>query len=222
MNKFRARTGLRTTASLVASLGLMTVLAMPALANHEDDFQLVAVATGEGTECGDFDFAFKLDSIDQLNAGIFTASDKEHTVWIQIELFESEEGEVNDFVILDADPTIDDTNVKQPNEGGGISHITFCFDTVTATPTPEVTPTPEESASAATPTPTPTPEESDSAATPTARENELGGNPSPAPSGGTLPNTALMAGESVNAIVLTLVLIGSLAALASLRLARQR
>jgi len=36
MNKFRARTGLRTTASLVASLGLMTVLAMPALANHPD------------------------------------------------------------------------------------------------------------------------------------------------------------------------------------------
>jgi len=31
-----------------------------------------------------------------------------------------------------------------------------------------------------------------------------------------------MAGESVNAIVLSLVLIGSLAALASLRLARQR
>jgi hypothetical protein len=84
----------------------------------------------------------------------------------------------------------------------------------TPTPTPVATPveTPVE-------TPVATP-----VATPvvTPAEGELGGTPTPAPQGGSVPNTAMGQFSQLPATVLSLVLIGALAAMVYVRLARQR
>ena len=57
----------------------------------------------------------------------------------------------------------------------------------------------------------------------TPNEGELGGNPpAPAPQGGSVPDTAMGQSNQVPATVLSLVLIGVLAAMVSVRLARQR
>ena len=107
--------------------------------------------------------------------------------------------------------------VPQAGDGNGISHISFCYDadeeTPTPTPTPEVTATPEESELAETPTPAPTE---------TPREEELGGTPTPAPAGGSVPDTAMGDFGQLPATVLSLVLIGALAAMVYVRLARER
>ena len=215
------RRTVRGLAGLVAVTGLVFALAVPALASHEDDFTLVSVGTGEGDECEGYDAGFKLDNMDQMSAGVYTASDANHTVWIEIELFESDEGEVNDFEILDADPAIANIVAKQPNPGGGISHLTFCYeDEPSATPTP--TPTPVEETPTPSPTPLgeePTPTPVDEEPTPTIREGTQGGTP--APSGGTVPNTATsQPWTGVPASVLGLLLLASLGALVYVRLAQ--
>ena len=89
--------------------------------------------------------------------------------------------------------------------------------TPTPTPTPEVTPTatPTGEVDAGTPTPTPT-------ATATERGDVEGGNPTATP-GSNLPDTATsFDGGAVPAVVLSLLLIGSLAAMAYVRVARER
>ncbi len=114
------------------------------LANDATDLTLVDVTT-ECQEAG-FDFGFKLDGIDMLTEGTFTASDENHEFLLTIELIDTDDdGEVDDFNVISATPTPDGEIVKQPNVGGGISHITFCFDDepdATPTPTPDATPTP--------------------------------------------------------------------------------
>jgi hypothetical protein len=217
MGATTTRRTVRGLAGLVAVTGLVFALAVPAFANHETDLTLVAAGTGAGDECEGFDFGFKLDNIDQLSAGEYTASDAAHTVRIEIELFESGEGEVNDFDILNAEPAIANIVVKQPNEGGGISHLTFCYnDEPEPTPTPvdeEPTPTPlgEE--------PTPTPLGEEPTPTATVREGTQGGTP--APTGGTVPNTATsQPWTGVPASVLGLLLLASLGALVYVRLAQ--
>jgi hypothetical protein len=97
----------------------------------------------------------------------------------------------------------------------GISHVSFCFGT---TPGASSTPTPSESEEPSqTEEPTPTPSESEEpSATPTPtqtpREDVAGGNPTPTPGGGTLPDTAVApAGSPVAAIVLGLGLLAGLA-----------
>jgi hypothetical protein len=112
--------------------------------------------------------------------------------------------------------SLGDTDLgPQDGQGNGISHISFCYDadeeTPTPTPTPEITPTPtpESSEEAGTPTPTATP-----------REDTQGGNPTP--TAAPLPNTAMGSAGTVPALALSLMLIGSLAAMAYLRVARQR
>jgi hypothetical protein len=110
------------------------------LADHEADLTLVA-ANSECQEEG-FDFGFKLDDIDQLQPGTYTASDANHTVSLEIELIDTagdDEDEIDDFNIISITPEPDGTLVKQPNAGGGISHITFCFDTPTTTTTTTTT-----------------------------------------------------------------------------------
>jgi hypothetical protein len=90
-----------------------------------------------------------------------------------------------------------------------ISHIIVCTeeeDDEEETPTPTPTPT-------LSPTPTPSP-------SPTVREDTQGGNPTP--SGGTLPDTAIGQFDQIPATVLSLVLIGAMAAMVYVRLARQR
>jgi hypothetical protein len=145
------RTSLLVLVSIVAILLSAMAMVHPLVgavqASHEDDLELVAPGANSA-ECEGYDYGWKLDNMDQLSAGVYTASDENHTVWIEIELFENGGNEVNDYTILDSDPAISDIFVKQPNEGGGISHLTFCYDTE-ATPTPTPTPTPM-------PTPTPT------------------------------------------------------------------
>jgi hypothetical protein len=112
------------------ALSLLWVMS-PVLASHETDLELVAINMENSDECDGFDFAFKLDDVQDLTAGEYTASDADHTVFIEIELIDTDppDGEIDDFTILDADPPIADIEVKQPNEGGGISHLTFCYET---------------------------------------------------------------------------------------------
>jgi hypothetical protein len=204
----------------MAALGLVAALSMPALASHETDLELVA-PSDQTDECAGFDFGWKLDNIDQLTEGVYTASDANHTVFIEIELIG--DPEVTDFVILDADPAIDDIFVKQPNEGGGISHLTFCYN-VQESEAPSEAPESEAPASEAPPSQPAESEAPASEAPPSEseREGELGGTPTPAPSGD-LPDTAF-GGDfgQMPATVLSLVLIGALAAMVYVRLARQR
>ena len=87
--------------------------------------------------------------------------------------------------------------------------------TPSPTPTPTPTPTPSESVAIETATPTPTPSASE-------RGGVEGGNPTPAPSSGELPDTAMGAFGQVPATVLSLVLLGALASMVYVRLARQR
>jgi hypothetical protein len=103
---------------------------------------------------------------------------------------------------------VDDEDCKE------ISHVDFRVATA-PTPTPTPTPTPFE------PTPTPTATEGG---------GQLGGNPTATPRGAVLggnpvPNTAMEQGASspaLPALSLSLLLIGSLALMAYLRLARDR
>jgi hypothetical protein len=232
----------RGLAGLAVAASLAIALAVPAFASHEDDLELVAAGTGAGDECEGYDFAFKLDNMDQLSAGVYTASDENHTVWIEIELFESE-NEVNDYEILDADPAIDKIVAKQPNPGGGISHLTFCYDedlpeesipeesipeeSIPEESIPEES-IPEESIPEESIPEESIPEESQPEGTPlgeqptpaeSEREGTLGGTP--APSGGTVPNTAAQPWTGVPASVLGLVLLASLGALVYVRLAQE-
>ena len=211
MGATTTRRTVRGLAGLVAVTGLVFALAVPAFASHETDLTLVDPGANS-TECEGYDFGFKLDNIDQLSEGVYTASDANHTVWIEIELIG--DPEVNDFEILDANPAIDDIFVKQPNEGGGISHLTFCYndeEEPTPTPTPTSTPLGEE--------PTPTPLGEEPTPTATVREGTQGGTP--APTGGTVPNTATsQPWTGVPASVLGLLLLASLGALVYIRLAQ--
>jgi Prealbumin-like fold domain len=79
------------------------------------------------------------------------------------------------------------------------------------TPTLSASPTPRESELGGTPTPSPSP-----------RESELGGNPTPTPAD-EVPDTATTGlANQVPALVLSLVLVGSLATLFSVRVAGRR
>jgi hypothetical protein len=223
----RARKGPRTILGLLAALGLVAALSMPALASHDTDLELVDEGA-QSNECAEFDFGFKLDNIDELSEGVYTASDEKHTVWIEIELIG--DPEVNDYEILDADPAIDGTFVKQPVEGGGISHLTFCYNVQESEAPPSEAPPsePAESTPASEAPPSEpveeseAPAESEAAPAESAREGELGGTPTPAPRGD-LPDTAF-GGDfgQMPATVLSLVLIAALAAMVYVRLARQR
>ena len=93
---------------------------------------------------------------------------------------------------------------EQAGLNPGVSHY-VTYGMATATPTPT------EGEAGGNPTPTPS-------ATP--NEGELGGNPTATPA--PLPNTAMVDGAAVPAVLLSLLLIGSLGAMAYLRLARQR
>lgn len=68
----------------------------------------------------------------------------------------------------------------------------------------------------------PPPDDGESGATPPQNEGELGGTPTMAPQSGSIPDTAMGQFDQVPATVLSLVLIGALAAMVYVRLARQR
>ena len=99
-----------------------------------------------------------------------------------------------EWVITEADGTTE--------LGSGTLDVDDCGITVNPPP-------PDEGESGETPAPTP-------------NEGELGGTPTPAPQGGSVPDTAMGQVDQVPATVLSLVLIGALAAMVYVRLARQR
>jgi hypothetical protein len=105
-----------------------------------------------------------------------------------------------------------DTGLVSPGDGGnGISHISFCYDA----DAPESEAPPSEVAESEVPASQPAPSESE-------REGELGGTPTPAPSAGEIPDTAMGDFGQTPATVLSLVLIAALAGMVYVRLARQR
>jgi hypothetical protein len=105
---------------------------------------------------------------------------------------------------------VDDEDCKE------ISHVDFGAAAPTPTPTPSPTPspTPTGGEQGGTPTPTPT-----ATATATPGGGVAGGNPTPTPA--PVPNTAMTVQGSTAALALAAILIGSLLAMAYVRLARQ-
>jgi hypothetical protein len=223
VNRPQARSGLRTIIGLVAALGLVGALAMPAFAVED-----WATVTGyaEGTSDNNHPETWG-DNCD--DAGVQGGD-----TWVLPELAEGmvyslvvvktgSEASVPGFVnTLFANPSAGQTVWADSDGSGdfsegdkGISHIILCTE--------------EEAEEEATPTPTPTEEPTEAPTeepteAPTAPVNEgvAGGNPTATPAGGSLPDTAVGQFGQVPATVLSLLLLGALAAMVYVRLARQR
>jgi hypothetical protein len=230
VNTLRARKGPRTLLGLVAATGLLAALAMPVIgASVTPEFSSVTA----NQECDEFQgdgqtwTTLKVDPNPD-GAGPFVYTEGPLTVTITNAVddksFDWTSNIGVDAVFVKAgaggsnlyryDPPAEstgDTGLVSPGDSGnGISHISFCYDLNDATPTPTPTASPTLPA-----TPPPTP-------SPTVNEGELGGTPTPAPSQGTVPDTAMGQFDQVPATVLSLVLLGALAAMIYVRLARQR
>jgi hypothetical protein len=234
------RRTVRGLAGLAAAASLAVALAVPAFASHVAP---TPISTGNPT-CGDFDASwteFKLEGDDLANG---TYSDG--TLEVTISNFVNSSGETpgsfdwesnigvdavfvkagndkHNLYVYDPEATSDDGLGPQAGQGNGISHISFCYDedvpeesipeeSIPEESIPEES-IPEESQPEGTPLgEQPTPAESE-------REGTLGGTP--APSGGTVPNTAAQPWTGVPASVLGLVLLASLGALVYVRLAQE-
>jgi hypothetical protein len=226
VNALKGRSGLRTLLGLLAALGLVAAMAMPVAASsqiflHEPHkgIDSADAPSFEADDCGDFTtgvvWHFILNQYDGDDAGTIFATFEDAGVL-------SDEatkvvGAQHFYLNTPTDDVLVDAYVEVDGEAGDanlvLSHICHTGNeaTPTPTPTPEVTPTPtpESSEEAGTPTPTATP-----------REDTQGGNPTP--TAAPLPNTAMGSAGTVPALALSLMLIGSLAAMAYLRVARQR
>jgi hypothetical protein len=149
----------------------------------------------------------------------------------------------HNLYVYDPEATSDDGLGPQAGQGNGISHISFCYDedvpeesipeesipeeSIPEESIPEES-IPEESIPEESIPEESIPEESQPEGTPlgeqptpteSEREGTLGGTP--APSGGTVPNTAAQPWTGVPASVLGLVLLASLGALVYVRLAQE-
>lgn len=223
MSALRARKGPRTVLGLLAALGLVAALTMPALAGAEVDWATVtdyADGTSEnnhaetwGENCedvatpeGGWDDTYLLPELGEglvYSLVIVKAGSDQST----------EEGANTLFANPSAGQTVWADAVADGEYGEGdktISHIIVCID--------------DEDEEEEEPTPTPTIREEEEGGTPTPsptiREDEQGGNPTPtAP---IVPDTAVGQFGQVPATVLSLVLLGALAAMIYVRLARQR
>ena len=247
MSGLKGRSAPRALITILASLGLVAALAMPALADEHEVPVVFATVAGhaEGTAdnnhaetwgeaCeklstpeGGWDRTFVLPELGEdmvyglviVKAGSDVSTDGHANT-----LFEN--ASAGETVFADSDGSFDFSEGDKQ-----ISHIIVCTEEAageTATPTPTPTPTPTATPTA-TPTPTPTPSPSESQGgeeetpTPTATptdEGQLGGNPTPTP--GTLPDTAAGELTGTPAVLLTMVLMAALAATVYTRLARQR
>jgi hypothetical protein len=238
VNRPQARSGLRTIIGLVAALGLVGALAMPALATHVEP---ELVGGNENKTCGElgaYGYEFKVN--EENPSGEYSDPNSDFVVTIT-------PGEGN-TMSFEANLAVEAVFIKGGNQGGnlykydppvmsdsglqtpgaqGISHVSFCWtDAPGEEPTPTPTPT-EEASEAPTEEPTEAPteeptEEPTEAPTATVNEGELGGNPTATPAGGSLPDTAVGQFGQVPATVLSLLLLGALAAMVYVRLARQR
>ena len=246
MNRPQARSGLRTIIGLVAALGLVGALAMPAFATHVEPKVIEGNENKTCGELGDYGYEFKVN--EESPSGEYTDPDSDFVVTIT--------PGAGNTMSFDANLAVDAVFIKGGNQGGnlyeydppvtsdsglqtpgaqGISHVSFCWTdapgeepTPTPTPTEEPTEAPtEEPTEAPTEEPTEAPteeptEEPTEAPTATVNEGELGGNPTATPAGGSLPDTAVGQFGQVPATVLSLLLLGALAAMVYVRLARQR
>lgn len=220
MSTLRARKGPRTILGLLAALGLVAALTVPAVAG-EDWATVTGYAPGTAENNQAETWGDNCEDVSTPEGG-----------WGETYLLpELGEGLVYSLVIvkagsdqsteegantLFADPSPGQTvwadSAADGEFGEGdktISHIIVC--------------TADEGEEGETPTPTPTASPTQPAtASPTVNEGELGGTPTPAPSQGTVPDTAMGQFDQVPATVLSLVLLGALAAMIYVRLARQR
>ena len=232
MNALKGRSGLRTLFGLLAALGLVAAMAMPVAASsqvllHEPHKGTDSsdAASFEDDDCGDFTtgvvWHFILNQYDgDDTATIFATFEDAGLISVDASKVV---GAQHFYVNTPTDDVLVDAYAEVDGEAGDanlvLSHICHTGVTPTPTPTPSPTPTP-------TPTPSPTPTEGEAGGNPTPtptatpNEGELGGNPTPTPA--PLPNTAMVDGAAVPAMLLSLLLIGSLGAMAYLRLARQR
>ena len=221
---------MRTLLGLLATLGLMAAFAMPTLGAS---VMPTPINDGNPT-CGDFNAAWSQLKVEPPGNGQFSDGTLTVTITSFVGSNSGTPGSFNwssnigvDAVFVKAgndkhhlytynpESTGDTGLGPQAGSGNGISHISFCYDAggTTATPTPTPTPTGTPTTPTGTPT-TPT-------GTPTTPGGVLGGKPTPTPAG-TLPNTATSTLTSAPALGLGLLLIGSLGALVSVRLARRQ
>ena len=228
MSTLTARTAPRTIIGLLAALGLVAAFTMPALASHVEP---VPVNEGNPT-CSDFDDSWTELKVDPPADGVYTDGTLTVTIsnyadnefdWasnIGVDaVFVKAGSDKHNLYVYDPEATSDDGLTAQDGQGNGISHISFCYDV----DVPEES-QPEESQPEESQPEESQPEESEaveeSAPAESIREDTQGGNPTP--SGGTLPDTAVGQFGQIPATVLSLVLMGALAATVYVRLARQR
>jgi hypothetical protein len=215
--------------AIVAALGMVAVLAIPAVATHvEPEFvdgnptcagegfgNELSIGVGDLTAGGTKTFSSSAGTID------ITASADLKTISFSnavppLEAIVIKAGSGGNLYVYDP-PVSADTGLVTPLNDGGqqatVSHISVCFGT--ATPPSEAPPSeapPSEVAESELPAESEVPVESE-------REGELGGNPTPAP---VVPDTAMGDFGQLPATVLSLVLIAALAGMVYVRLARQR
>ena len=212
MTTHNARSGLRTLLGLVAALGMVAAMAMPALAASVTP---TPINDGNPT-CSAFGAGWNQLKVEPPGNGNFTDGTLEITISNFVNSTSGTPGSFDwtsnigvDAVFVKAgndkhnlyvyDPeSLGDTDLgPQAGNGNGISHISFCYDAGGTTPPPP-------------PPGTDTPD-----------EGELGGNPTATPA--PLPDTAMVdGGATVPVVLLSLMLLGSLAWLASSRRAGQR
>jgi hypothetical protein len=238
VSELRARTGLRTLVGLLAAMGLLLALTLPALAHHDppngpevtptqEDFpggDPICPAGSVGGRINDPDTGDEatVQLPDQTSATfkVLSISDDELTFEVvnglaaRVFVKGGTDGQnVYDYSGMPGGGIAHDDGLITPTSQG-VSHLDFCLVAApesTPTPTPTPSPTPRESELGGNPTPSPTP-----------RESELGGNPTPTP-GAEVPDTATTGlVDQVPALVLSLVLVGSLATLFYVRVAGQR
>jgi hypothetical protein len=206
---------------MLAALGLLAALTIPALGASvtptpiSDDNNPTCSDFGDWTELkvdppGNGEFT---DGVLTVTITNFTNDDPKGFDWesnIGVDAVLVKAGsDKHNLYVYDPESTGDTDLGPQDGQGNGISHISFCYDEGDeATPTPTPSPTPRESELGGNPTPTP-------------RESELGGNPTPTPEA-EVPDTATGLADQLPSLVLSLLLVGSLATLVSIRMIGQR
>ena len=216
---------------VLATLGLLAAFAMPTLAATVTP---TPVNDGNPT-CGDFNAGWTQLKVEPPGNGQFTDGTLTVTITHYVgsnsgtpgsfdwssnvgvdAVFVKAGNDKHNLYSYNPEATGDTGLSPQAGQGNGISHLSFCYDAGGTTATP--TPTPTPSGTPTTPTGTPT----TPTGTPTTPGGGVaGGNPTPTPAG-TLPNTAASTQTSVPTLALSLLLIGSLGALVSVRRARRQ
>jgi hypothetical protein len=228
-----ARSAPRTIIGLLAALGLVAALTMPALASHVEP---TPVNEGNPT-CSDFDANWLEVKVDPPADGVYTDGtltvtisnyadnqfDWESNIGVDA-VFVKAGSDKHNLYVYNPEATEDDGLTAQDGQGNGISHISFCYDIDVPEESEAEESMPEESQPEESQPEESQPEESEvaeeSAPAESIREDTQGGNPTP--TGGTLPDTAVGQFGQIPATVLSLVLMGALAATVYVRLARQR